>query len=131
MVTIILFEILCEENTKNQKKLKMKNLFFVLFTWTFAISSAVATRFMPSDGWVKARLIKDGRIRCVNTGKTCSNLGSVPCMIAVPTLVNGGITTASTSGPVFVYQENECETVLFDAEPLIHTSTVQTYELIP
>jgi hypothetical protein len=108
-----------------------KNLALASFAIVLAVGSATASTFVASDVWVKARLVENGPIRCIDTQKTCSNTGSGVCTIIVPTSVNSGTQTASSVGPNFPYSDSDCETVLFNNASLTQASTVQTYELVP
>jgi len=111
--------------------MKTKSFVMAAAAFVFAIGGAIASTFVASDIWVKARLVQNGPIRCIDTQKACSNTGSATCTIIVPTSINSGTQTASSSGPNFVYTDSECETVLFNQNALSQTSTVQTYELVP
>jgi len=110
----------------------MKTRSFVLASAAFAlaIGGAVASAFAPQSVFVKARLVQNGPIKCVNTGIQCDAAGTNTCRVFVPTSSTGGTTLASTTGTFKTYSDSECTIVIANTNADDHTSTVQTYQLI-
>jgi len=82
--------------------MKSKNLLLATAAFLFAIGGAVAFSFAPQNVFVKARLVQNGPIRCVDTGKQCEATGTSVCQVQIPTTVNGATQTATSSGPALL-----------------------------
>jgi len=109
--------------------MKSKNLLLAMAAFMFAIGSAVAFSFLPQNVFVKARLVQNGPIKCVDTGKQCEATGLDICKVQIPTSVNGGSQTAQSTGPRFTYK-SDCATILKNINSDLQVSTVQTWEVI-
>jgi len=110
--------------------MKSRNFVLASAAFVFAIGGAIASAFAPQNVWVKARLIQNGPIRCVNTAVQCDASGTNTCLVHVPTSSTGGTTAASTSGTFKTYTNSECTIVIANTNADDHLSTTQTYELI-
>jgi len=109
--------------------MKINRLTLLVISFGIGTGGAVASSVYLADVYVKARLMQNGRIQCVNTLKQCQSNGTNICTVQIPTTANSGVTTATTSGPYRTYS-TDCVFILSNTSDVALISDVQMYELI-
>jgi hypothetical protein len=66
--------------------MKTRNLFVGLFVFAFAISSAVASKFVTiRDAYIEVQQFSGGPWVCVDSGVDCDDDGALACMVSLTT----------------------------------------------
>jgi hypothetical protein len=106
-----------------------KNIILMACVFTVGITAAVASFIAPENVYVKARLIEDGPIRCVNTGVQCDETGNVLCTLQVTD--NTGPKIVNCFGPYYPYKSGCQVRLCTDKTEVTHPSSVTIWELLP
>jgi hypothetical protein len=113
--------------------MKIKNAILAAFAFTFAMSSALATMFIPENVYVRAKLSAAGAARCIQTSAQCDNSGFSICTIVLAT-TGAGVQVATTNGSSlggFIAYRVGCLVPLFNSNNniLVATPSQSVYTL--
>jgi hypothetical protein len=99
------------------------NVLMMLASSLVATTGALASYVSNSETvYVKGYSIAQPTVvRCFDTGKTCSDIGSTPCQIRILVEIGGDVVTSDPSLPFKPYRDiHDCGSILvFGGEPQI------------
>lgn len=103
--------------------MKTKNVMLGIIAVVFAVGSAFASFLSPSAIRVKARVVENGVITCVNTQAICNDPGNFVCKVTLA-VEEGPSTTTKT------YKDASCTVPLTNTTANAVLSTEEVFELV-